>query len=638
MSMPIANKIMIGTFSTVALVVSSCASVLLAGAVFLILNERNPFEVKFGSYLQFWQAYHGDPAQQLRLYGAAAVACAICFVLMPLLIVVGSKRQRALHGDARFAATREVRAAGLLSGQGIMVGKYKKQYLTLSGQQFVLLAAPTRSGKGVGVVIPNLLQWPDSVMVLDIKGENYDITAGFRAKYGQKVFAFRPFNEQGATHRYNPLAAVRRHAHFRVGDLQAIATIFFPASVRDEGDNAKFFNDKARDLFVGLGLYLLETPEYPVTLGELLRQSSSKGRPLKDHLQAVIAEREQSDRPLSEECVAALDRFLSNADTTLSSIQATFTAPLAIFADPIVDAATSASDFSLAEVRKRQVSIYIIIPPHKLPVCSLLCNLLFSQLIDLNTRELPRDNPALKYQCLLLMDEFTALGRVAILAKGVGYIAGYNLRFLTIVQSMSQLAGVYGKDEAKTFATNHALQILYAPRELQDAKEYSEMLGTLTQKSRTKGRNHSFGSGDSSSSSSESEHQRALMLPQELRELGAHREILLLENCKPVLCEKIRYYDDPAFQGRLRPPPPVPAHDIEAHLTQIRQRARARLALATAQHDASVDLPALDNDAGAAEIGRFVDALFDSMDESCDADFAAPPRDTLPLVDGSAAA
>ncbi|MDZ4292799.1 MAG: type IV secretory system conjugative DNA transfer family protein, partial [Hydrogenophaga sp.] len=342
-----------------------------------------------------------------------------------------------------------------------------------------MLSAPTRSGKGVGVVIPNLLNWPDSVVVLDIKGENHAITAGYRAAHGQSVYAFSPFDEQARSHRWNPLTAVRTSPLHRVGDLLGIGQVFFPNDGSGTSSDA-FFNDQARNLFLGLGLLLLETPELPRTVGELLRQSSGKGQPLKDHLGSQITQRREQGNPLTDECVDALQRLLSNSENTLSSVVATFHAPLTIFADAVVDAATSADDFRLEDLRRQRMSVYVRIPPHRLANARPLLNLFFSQLVSLNTQHLPEQDPSLRFQCLLVNDEFTAMGRVGVITHSAAFLAGYNLRLLTVVQAMSQLDAVYGDKEARTFATNHGLQILYAPREQRDADEYSAMLGHFT--------------------------------------------------------------------------------------------------------------------------------------------------------------
>ncbi|WP_457325897.1 type IV secretory system conjugative DNA transfer family protein, partial [Roseateles sp. P5_E11] len=336
-----------------------------------------------------------------------------------------------------------------------------------------------------------------------------------------------------------------------------------------------FFNDQARNLFMGLGLLLLESPRLPRTIGEMLRQSSGRGRTLREHLAGEIAQRIEQGRPLSDECVDALQRLLSNSDNTMSSIVATFVAPLTIFADAIVDAATSADDFRLEDVCRRRMSVYVRIPPSRLASARPLLNLFFSQLVNLNTQHLPEQDPTLRYQCLIVNDEFTAMGRVSSITNAAAFLAGYNLRLLTVVQAMSQLDAVYGDKEARTFATNHGLQILFAPREQRDADEYSAMLGHFTERATSRGRSRSFSHhGSSSVSRNESEQRRALLLPQEFKELGRERLVVVLENCKPILGDKIRYYKDKAFRSRLVPAPAVPQMDIDLHLARVQERWR----------------------------------------------------------------
>jgi type IV secretion system protein VirD4 len=311
----------------------------------------------------------------------------------------------------------------------------------------------------------------------------------------------------------------------------------------------------------------------------MLRQSSGKGRSLKDHLSGLITQRREeassTNPPLSDECTDALQRLLSNSENTLSSVVATFNAPLTIFADAVVDAATSADDFRLEDVRRRRMSVYVRIPPNRLANARPLLNLFFSQLVSLNTQHLPEQDPTLKVQCLLVNDEFTAMGRVGVITTTAAFLAGYNLRLLTVVQAMSQLDAVYGDKEARTFATNHGLQILYAPREQRDADEYSAMLGHFTERATSRGRSRSFsGHGSSTVSSNESEQRRALLLPQEFKELGSERLVVIFENCKPILGEKIRYYRDKAFMSRLLKAPAVPRMDMDLHLARVQQRWR----------------------------------------------------------------
>jgi type IV secretion system protein VirD4 len=460
--------------------------------------------------------------------------------------------------------------------RAIVVGVWRGRYLRFDGQQFVLLAAPARSGKGVGIVIPNLLSYPDSVVVLDIKRENYALTAGFRRAHGQDVYLFDPFAEDGRTHRYNPLSAIS-DGLFRVGDILAIGYALYPPGGHDD-----FWKDQARNLFLGILLLLCEwrdarragsgasIPDYPVTMGEVLRQSSGNGMPVKAYLQRALVQHRDL---LSGPCVDALNRFLSNDDKVLASILATFHAPLTIWANPIVDAATSANDFDLRDVRRRRMSVYIGITPDHLSESALLVNLVFSQLVNLNTKQLPEADPTLRFQCLLLLDEMTAIGKIHIIARAVAYMAGYNLRLLSIVQSVAQLESVYGRADARTFLTNHAMQILYAPREQKDANDYSEMLGTFTDQSHSVSRSGTI-FGGRGSSESVSEQRRPLLLPQELKELGREKEIIVLENTKPILADRICYWRDPVFASRVSAAPSVPAMNLARFSAQAERRLR----------------------------------------------------------------
>lgn len=574
---PMGRKVAAGVFAVIAYAALACAATYMAGVLFLVLNKANPRQANLTSIAHYWALYADDAQLRKRLQLAIGVSGVGLLILLPAGLVAAARPRRALHGDARFANATEVARAGLTGhgdGPRILIGRHLGRFLSLPGQLSVMLSAPTRSGKGVGVVIPNLLNWPDSVVVLDIKGENYDVTAGYRAAHGQAVYAFSPFDEDARSHRWNPLTTVRISALHRVGDLLTIGHVFFPNDGNGTSSEA-FFNDQARNLFLGLGLVLLESPQLPRTIGEMLRQSSGKGRSLKDHLSSLITQRRDEGKPLTDECVDALQRLLANSENTLSSVVATFNAPLTIFADAVVDAATSADDFRLEDVRRRRMSIYVRIPPNRLANARPLLNLFFSQLVSLNTQALPEQDPTLKVQCLLVNDEFTAMGRVGVITNAAAFLAGYNLRLLTVVQAMSQLDAVYGDKEARTFATNHGLQILYAPREQRDADEYSAMLGHFTERATSRGRSRSFsGHGHSTVSRNESEQRRALLLPQEFKELGSERLVVIFENCKPILGEKIRYFRDKAFTSRLRPAPAVPRMNMDLHLARVQERWR----------------------------------------------------------------
>lgn len=543
-----------------------------SGVTFLHVNGADPALAGPFSIIEYWKLYAHSSEKFVRV---SVQLCAIGpWALLAGVIgwAVIAKQNRPLHGAARFANTAEIRKAGLLDPKGgldktILVGKKNGRYLTYGGYQFVILAAPTRSGKGVGIVVPNCLNYSDSLVVLDIKGENFDITSGFRAKHGQKVYLFAPFDEAGVTHRYNPLEYISDDPAQRLGDIDAIGTALYSGG----NQNDKFWSENAKDLFRGLCLFVLERKDLPKTFGEILRQASGKGKPLKEYIFEELKKAQDTGHPFSNACIDCLNRVLSNSENTLAGIVATFGTPLLFFQNPRVDLATSANDFDLREVRRERMSIYFKMPPNKLKEGSVLVNLFFDQLLNLNTRVLPSQDKTLKHQCLVLLDEMTSIGKVAMIVQAVSYMAGYNMRLLTIIQNKSQLEDVYGKAGALTLLSNHALMVMYAPSPTvqSDAQEYSEMLGYETVKSRSRT------SSMLSSSTSTSDQRRALMLPQEIRELGQTREIVSLENCKPILCDKIRYYEDPDFTCRAHlPPPSIPKQDIDTFIAKIENRTR----------------------------------------------------------------
>ncbi|KMM76411.1 type IV secretory system conjugative DNA transfer family protein [Xanthomonas sp. LMG 8992] len=549
--------------AALVVVLTAVCGYFLSGYLVLLLLKLDTRMFGLGTYYQYVHAI-GLPevapyVGKIKWAGYLGFGLPGLLALL-ILVLMFKPPKRSLHGDARFAGAADLSKHGLFktSGDGIVVGKFRGKLVRLSGQQFVILAAPTRSGKGVGVVIPNLLEYQESVVVLDIKQENFDLTSGWRASQGQEVFLFNPFAEDRRTHRWNPLSYVSDDPAFRVSDLMSIAAMLYP----DGSDDQKFWVSQARNAFMAFSLYLFENWDdernigFPgglgtPTLGAIYRLSSGDGTDLKKYLKS-LSER----RFLSGNAKSAFSNMLSQADETFASIMGTLKEPLNAWINPVLDAATSDNDFLLTDLRKKKMTIYIGIQPNKLAESRLIINLFFSQIINLNTKELPKSNPALKYQCLLLMDEFTAIGKVDIIASAVSYMAGYNVRLLPIIQSMAQLDATYGKDVSRTIITNHALQILYAPREQQDANDYSEMLGytTFRKKNVTRGKDVTR---------SVSEEKRALMLPQELKAMGNDQEVFLYEGIPhPVKCDKIKYYKDRHFTARLLPKVDIPTLSI----------------------------------------------------------------------------
>ena len=518
----------------------------LAGGIFLMAYDHKFEEATPLTLYQYWFHYGAEKQVQKWLYIASGLS--LFAILSPVALFFAPAKQ-SLFGDARFATSREIKQAGLLGSKGIIVGLYMNMYLMFGGSQHVIMSAPTRSGKGVGIVIPNLLTWPDSMVILDIKQENHAITSGFRTKHGQPCYLFNPGATDYRTHRYNPLAYISDDPNFRIDDVQKIGNMLFP----DQAGTDPIWTATPRALFLGLVLFLAETPGKLVTIGQVLRESLADGDGAA-YLAKIINDRAAENKPLSNACVMALNSYISiTSENTRSGVMTSFRSRLELWMNPLVDAATSANDFDLRDLRKRRMTIYLGVTPDNLDRMAPLLNLFFQQLIDLNTRELPERNPDLKYQCLLLPDEFTAMGKIQVLSKGISYIAGYGLRMLPIIQSPAQVVEVYGKEAAQTFTTNHALQVIFPPKasETQTAEDISKWLGYQTVKGVSESKTKGIFSKKTPSEST-SDQRRALLLPQEITSLGKEAELVIVEDCPPIRAKKIRYYKDPVFVDRLK--------------------------------------------------------------------------------------
>ncbi|MCA3864367.1 MAG: type IV secretory system conjugative DNA transfer family protein, partial [Burkholderia sp.] len=351
-----------GLFALVALTGLAVAGQFAGATLFAKLEKLPDSVIGLWTLRDYWHFY-GD-VKGVKRSLQIATAASILVPLVPVAAVIAAlvmKPKRELHGDARFAYSYEIRRYGLLDEANgrtrqkgdyrdptIIVGRYKGKYLTFRGTEFVMVAAKTRSRKGVAIVIPNLLTYSDSVVVLDVKGENFDLTSRFRQSCGQKVFRWAPFDQAGYTHRWNPLFKIAKSPAFvRVGRLQAIAArLYHTADARN-----KFFYEQAADLFMGLALYQMEMTG-DCTFGQVLRLATTPDKKVREHLTELMQHEPQKGVPLSGDCLGALSRVLASPDETMLNIVATFNAGLRLFSNPIVDQATSACDFELDRVRR----------------------------------------------------------------------------------------------------------------------------------------------------------------------------------------------------------------------------------------------------------------------------------------------
>ena len=530
-----------------ALVAAVLAWSYLAGGIFLLTYDQSFDNATPLTIYHYWTVLGADKPAQLRfvLSGIGAVA-----LLHAPVIAIFAPAKRKLHGDARFATRREISDAGLFGEKGIIVGKIGKKYLMLDGETHVEIMAPQRSGKSTALSIPNMLHWPDSAVVIDVRQEIWDITSGYRKKHGQECYLYNPLAVDGRTHRQNPLLYVSQDPNLRIDDVQKIAHMFYPDS-----SEAPIWTATPRTLFTGIVLYLLETPGKLSTIGQVLRESLVDGDGA-EYFKRIVADRAKQypHHPLSDTCIGSLNSYSSmNAEATRAGVISGFRARLELWMNPLVDAATSANDFDLRDLRKRRMTVYLGVTPDNLARLAPLLNLFMQQLVDLNTREMPNKNPAIKYKCLLLNDEFTALGRIPAFEKGISYLGGYWLRVMTIIQSPEQLVAIYGRDAAKNYSKNHALKIVYPPKasDTEVAREISEMLGYQTVMSKSDTTSKGF-FGNNPGSENKSPQRRALLLPQEISTIGKTREIVIMENLSPFLATRATYFKDRQFIDRLK--------------------------------------------------------------------------------------
>ena len=524
----------------IALAIASMIGWLILG---LPVTAYDPLKIP-----QFVWYYRGDPQVVRAMAGGLIGGCLLLIGLIYALWARGAP----LHGAARFARESEVKRHGFRSSVGIVLGRKGARFLTFGGSEHVIVEAPTRSGKGTGIVIPNLLTWQGSVVVLDVKRENYDASAGFRAHYGQDVYLFNPTDREGRTARYNPLAYINRDDPDDVIiELQKIATMLFVAP--DHGE--AFWANGARTGFAGVGAWLADTSDEPLTMGAIYRHLTEGDA--RSFFRKELADPKLN---LSVGCRTALADFAGGSDNSFADVKKTITNVLGLWLNPLVDSATAASDFDLRDLRKRPMSIYLGVSPDELDRIAPLYNLLLQQLIDLNVRELPGETTPIPV--LVILDEFARLGRASVIASAFSYVAGYGIRLLPVIQSRSQLRGVYGEHVADEIVANCGVEVAFTPKELRVANDLSERIGYVGQESVTK--SLTINGLLANRSKSMSEQRRALMLPQELMQFSAEKLILLRGGIPPIIGTKIAYFSSRFFKKRAMAPPVVPAIERRA--------------------------------------------------------------------------
>lgn len=547
-----------------------------------------------------------NPAMGPLMKGWAAVAA----VLIPSAIIaqlIRLRKQRLddseLHGSASWATMKDAEEAALLGDEGVYVGAMEDKrgnlrYLMHNGPEHILAFAPTRSGKGVGLVIPTLLAWKDSVVVHDIKGENYAITAGWRQKQGQIVLRFAPTAEDCA--KFNPLAEVRLNQNI-VKDVQNIATMIVDPDGKGLQDH---WAKTGFDLLTGVILYVLLSEDLTEKERNLATVQAilSDGGPIRMKAAAEANKDDEEnqqpqDKPqdiirgvfeyIKKQAYATLDQetdlykrngwetaaqasqsFLNKAPNEASGVLSTALSFLSLYRDPIVARNTSISEWKISDLmhQNKPVSLYLVVPPSDKDRLKPLIRLILNQIVRTLTEKMEfkdgRSVAGYKHRLLLLIDEFPALGKLDVFEEALAFIAGYGLKAYLIAQDLTQLQKAYTRDES--IISNCHIRIAYAPNKIETAKVISDILGQRTVVHEQVNYSGKAGGALNSVSVSTQQTARPLMTPDEVMRLeGPVKDangniikpgamLIMVANRKPILGRQILYFLDPILSERSK--------------------------------------------------------------------------------------
>lgn len=472
--------------------------------------------------------------------------------------VVGSlrrarhKRHVTTYGSARWASRRQIAACGLLAGRGVFLGRLGRRHLRHDGPEHVLAFAPTRSGKGVGLVIPTLLSWTGSTIVHDIKGENWLLTASWRSRFSHSIL-FNPTDLRSA--RYNPLLEIRRGQN-EVRDTQNIADILVDPEGTAERRN--HWENTAYALLVGAILHVLYAEEEK-TLARVATILSDPARTFAETLAVMMSANHLGtrDKPQVHPVVASAARELLNkSENERSGVLSTAISLLSLYRDPTVAAVTSACDWRIADLTqgRHPVSLYLVVPPSDISRTRPLIRLVLNQIARRLTETLPGEETGARHALLLMLDEFPALGRLDFFETSLAFLAGYGVRAYLIAQSLNQIEKAYG--EHNSILDNCHLRIAFAANDERTARRISDALGTATeQRAMRNYAGHRLAPWLAHVMVSRQETARPLMTPGEVMQMPADDALILVAGAPPIRAQKLRYYEDPALKARLLPPP-----------------------------------------------------------------------------------
>ncbi|MER9950356.1 conjugal transfer protein TraG [Mesorhizobium sp. M0047] len=504
----------------------------------------------------FWWWYGFDAYAPSIFVEGAFIAASGGFACVAVAIGMSVWRAREAkkvetYGSARWADKQEVKATGLLGSDGVVLGRFDGAYLRHDGPEHVLCFAPTRSGKGVGLVVPSLLTWPASAVVHDIKGENWQLTAGFRARYG-RVLLFDPTNPKSSS--YNPLLEVRR-GEWEVRDVQNIADIL----VDPEGslERRNHWEKTSHALLVGAILHVLYA-EHDKTLAGVAGFLSDPKRPIESTVSAMMKTAHLDEAGPHPVIASAARELLNKSDNERSGVLSTAMSFLGLYRDPVVAEVTRRCDWRIGDLvdDKHPTTLYLVVPPSDINRTKPLIRLILNQIGRRLTEDL--QVRAKGHRLLLMLDEFPALGRLDFFESALAFMAGYGLKSFLIAQSLNQIERAYGANNS--ILDNCHVRVSFATNDERTAKRVSDALGTATEMRAMRNyAGHRLSPWLGHLMVSRSETARPLLTPGEVMQLPATDEIVMVSGAPPIRAKKARYHEDARFRERILPPPVLTA-------------------------------------------------------------------------------
>lgn len=521
---------------------------------------------------------------------AGIVSFAVPMIACLLILLQRTKKPGAisdLHGSARWATLEEIRNMGLMNGMGVFIGGFLEKsknmihYLRHNGPEHILGFAPTRSGKGVGPILMTLLSWLHSMVVFDIKGENWALTSAFR-KYilGQKVFRFDPADPSDNGAHYNPFIEIRLASPKAIPDIQNIATILVDPEGKGLND---YWSEAAFAFMSGALAHVVVTSQANgrrASLNDLALAMANEDGDISELFESMIetdhaAIIKQLYPEMPDHHGHSIHQFISSSgremlnksDNERSGVIGSTVSKLSLYRDPVVALNTADSDFTIDDLmtQEQAASLYLVVSPADQGRMTPLMRLIVSLIISRRTEKMDfadgRSVAGYKHKLLMLLDEFTALGRLQVIEKSIAFCAGYGITLMIIVQDLVQLNAVYGKDNA--LMGNCHIRFAYAPNTIETANYLSEMTGKTTVIQDKASISGGFGTKKSTSKSVQ-ETARALLTPDECMRLPGLKKnskgeatepgdlLLFIAGQRPIYGKQLLYFKDKVFLDRAK--------------------------------------------------------------------------------------